>query len=152
MSRSLGATPLTTRSPIRMVPWLISSSPAIIRRAVDFPQPEGPTRTMNSPSWISRLRSFTAFTPLPKTLSTSSSVISAIVPPCLFLAMASQAGRDLTQHDGESAGWHWHGDGRVRADRDAPLASLIVVARGDGRAGARQAECAGLLGVGLAVE
>src|ERR1700719_2018185 len=56
MSRSFGGTSLTTRPPISMVPPEISSSPAIIRRAVDLPQPEGPTSTMNSWSWMSRLR------------------------------------------------------------------------------------------------
>src|SRR5438093_6490304 len=50
MSRSFGATPLTTRSPIAIRPPEISSSPAIIRRSVDLPQPEGPTNTQNSPS------------------------------------------------------------------------------------------------------
>src|SRR5213594_208255 len=50
MSRSFGATPLTTRSPIAIRPPEISSSPAIIRRSVDLPQPEGPTSTQNSPS------------------------------------------------------------------------------------------------------
>ena len=40
-----------------------SSSPAIIRSAVDFPQPDGPTRIMNSPSGISRSISFTASVP-----------------------------------------------------------------------------------------
>src|SRR3546814_4742176 len=37
-----------------MWPELTSSSPASIRRVVDFPHPEGPTSTMNSPSPISR--------------------------------------------------------------------------------------------------
>src|SRR5712691_6908393 len=50
MSRSFGATPLTTRSPIAIRPAEISSSPAIIRKSVDLPQPEGPTSTQNSPS------------------------------------------------------------------------------------------------------
>src|SRR6266853_3190401 len=50
MSRSYGATPLTTRSPIAIRPPEISSRPAIIRRSVDLPQPEGPTSTQNSPS------------------------------------------------------------------------------------------------------
>jgi len=50
MSRSFGATPLTTRSPIAIRPPEISSSPAIIRKSVDLPQPEGPTSTQNSPS------------------------------------------------------------------------------------------------------
>ena len=57
MSRSLGGTSLTTRPPIEMVPPVISSRPAIMRSAVDLPQPEGPTRTMNSWSRISRLKS-----------------------------------------------------------------------------------------------
>ena len=44
-------------------PLVISSSPAIIRSVVDLPQPEGPTRMINSPSWISRQKSCTAVTP-----------------------------------------------------------------------------------------
>src|SRR5262249_58312161 len=50
MSRSLGWTLLTTRSPIEIVPEVMFSSPASIRSRVDLPQPEGPTRTTNSPS------------------------------------------------------------------------------------------------------
>jgi hypothetical protein len=38
------------RSPIRITPEVMGSSPAIIRSSVDFPQPEGPTRVTNSPS------------------------------------------------------------------------------------------------------
>ncbi len=53
MSRSAGSTPLTTRPPIEIVPSVMVSSPAIIRSSVDCPQPEGPTRTRNSPSAIS---------------------------------------------------------------------------------------------------
>ena len=53
MSRSLGATALTRRSPIRISPWVTVSSPAIMASSVDFPQPEGPTRTMNSPVFAS---------------------------------------------------------------------------------------------------
>src|SRR5258708_537908 len=52
MSRSLGATLFTTRLPMRTSPPEISSSPAIIRSRVLLPQPEGPTRTQNSPSAI----------------------------------------------------------------------------------------------------
>ena len=54
MSRSLGVRSLTTRSPIEIVPALISSSPAIMRSSVVLPHPEGPTRTVNSPSAISQ--------------------------------------------------------------------------------------------------
>src|SRR6476469_2202476 len=54
MSRELGSTLVTSRSPIRMRPPLTGSRPASMRRDVDLPQPEGPTRTRNSPSPISR--------------------------------------------------------------------------------------------------
>ena len=60
MSRSRGAFWLTTSPPIRSSPDVMSSSPAIMFNAVDLPQPDGPTRIMNSPSRISRLRSLTA--------------------------------------------------------------------------------------------
>src|SRR5215470_17351881 len=52
MSRSFGWTLLTTRSPIEMVPEVMFSRPASMRSSVDLPQPEGPTRTTNSPSSI----------------------------------------------------------------------------------------------------
>src|SRR5699024_12743661 len=45
------------------VPSLMSSRPTIIRRIVDFPQPEGPTRMTNSPSSISRSTPLTAVYP-----------------------------------------------------------------------------------------
>src|SRR5215218_457871 len=78
MSRSLGDRVLTTRSPIFMVPLEMSSSPATIRRAVDLPQPDGPTRTRNSPSAMSRSRSWTAWKPLSYCLLTLSRTTSAI--------------------------------------------------------------------------
>src|SRR5262245_42740136 len=51
-SRSFGGTLLTMRSPMRISPAVMFSSPAIIRSNVDLPHPEGPTRTTNSPSRI----------------------------------------------------------------------------------------------------
>ena len=53
MSRSFGGTSLTRLVPMRISPELISSRPAIIRRSVDLPQPDGPTRTVNEPSAMS---------------------------------------------------------------------------------------------------
>ena len=50
MSRAFGGTRLTTRSPMRISPDVMFSSPAIMRNSVDLPQPEGPTSTTNSPS------------------------------------------------------------------------------------------------------
>src|ERR1700749_4926070 len=52
MSPSLGWTLLTTRSPIEIVPEVMFASPASIRKRVDFPQPDGPTRTTKAPSSI----------------------------------------------------------------------------------------------------
>src|SRR5207237_6470076 len=56
---------------------LVSSSPATMRSSVDLPQPDGPTRTRNSPSPISSETSSTATTP-PKSFVTCSSWIAAI--------------------------------------------------------------------------
>src|SRR5215218_7474231 len=85
MSRWRGGRSLTTWSPIKTLPALMSSRPAIIRRAVDFPQPEGPTKTTNSPSGISKFILSTATTSSPKTLVTSSNVTSAIpLPPSVL--------------------------------------------------------------------
>ena len=63
MSRRRGARSVTSASPIEIAPSVTSSSPAIMRSSVDFPQPEGPTRTRNSPSAISSEMSSTATTP-----------------------------------------------------------------------------------------
>src|SRR5262249_29643012 len=63
MSRSMGGRLFTTVSPIKTSPDVIDSSPATIRKVVVLPQPEGPTRTKNSLSRISRFMSFTACTP-----------------------------------------------------------------------------------------
>src|SRR5258706_4039698 len=62
MSRSRGATALTTRSPMRTSPSVIDSSRASIRSAVVLPERDGPTRTMTSPSTMSSVRSRTAST------------------------------------------------------------------------------------------
>ncbi len=57
MSRSLGDTPVTSRPPMRMVPPVIGSSPAMQLSKVDLPQPEGPTRTRKSPGSMLMLMS-----------------------------------------------------------------------------------------------
>src|SRR5436190_23324487 len=54
MPRREGATSFTTSPSIFIVPLVMSSSPAIRRSRVDFPQPDGPTNTTNSPDWMSR--------------------------------------------------------------------------------------------------
>src|SRR6478609_8934973 len=77
MSRARGGSSVTSRSPIEIVPAVTSSRPAIIRSSVDLPQPDGPTRTRNSPlSMVSETPS-TATTSPEKTLLTLSRTISA---------------------------------------------------------------------------
>jgi hypothetical protein len=63
MSRLLGGTSFITRSPIRSEPFEITSRPATMRSTVVFPQPDGPTSTMNSPSATSRSSALTASVP-----------------------------------------------------------------------------------------
>ena len=48
------------RSPMRMVPSLIDSKPAIMRSVEVFPQPDDPTSPMISPSLMRMLTSLTA--------------------------------------------------------------------------------------------
>ncbi len=46
---------VSTRSPpTAIVPAVTSSRPAIILSSVDFPQPEGPRKTTNSPASMDR--------------------------------------------------------------------------------------------------
>ena len=40
--------------PIRMAPSLMSSKPAMVRRSVVLPQPDGPSREKNSPARMVR--------------------------------------------------------------------------------------------------
>src|SRR5512140_495802 len=80
MSRSFGATSFTTRPPMSIVPSEISSRPAIIRRAVDLPQPDGPTSTMNSWSRMSRFKPSMTETS-PYRLATSLKTTSAMRGP-----------------------------------------------------------------------
>src|SRR5690348_15170653 len=83
MSRSGGARSLTTSPPISTSPEVATSSPAATRRTVVFPDPDGPTRTRNSPSGMTRFRSSMATVPPGNTLRSprnSSSATSASVP------------------------------------------------------------------------
>src|SRR6266498_180373 len=69
MPRARGGRSVTTLPPMRTSPRVGSSSPAIIRRSVDFPEPDGPRKTRNSPSAMTRSTSLTApSSPFLKTL------------------------------------------------------------------------------------
>ena len=50
MPRSFGSSQVTFRPSIQIWPSLMSSRPAIALSNVDLPQPDGPSRTMNSPA------------------------------------------------------------------------------------------------------
>ena len=67
MPRLAGGTLLTLSPSISTLPELASSRPAMMRSSVDFPQPDGPTKTTNSPSVTSRSMPFSTST-LPKDL------------------------------------------------------------------------------------
>ncbi len=76
--RFAGGTSTTLAPSIKMRPPLTSSSPAIIRRSVVLPQPDGPTKTTNDPSSISRSAPGMTICG-PKALLTRSSVILPMV-------------------------------------------------------------------------
>ena len=83
MSRCDGRRPLTTSSPIVIVPEVSSSRPAMQRSVVVLPQPDGPSMTNSSPSPISRSSSSTATVPSGNALCrllTRTSAISAAPP------------------------------------------------------------------------
>src|SRR3954465_12204345 len=111
MSRSFGAIWLTTVSPIRTSPPVMSSSPAIIRSAVELPDPDGPTRIMNSPSLMSRSMSRTASKPSGYRLVTLSRTISDIPSPSYLSLTAAgrQTGDDAAleeQHEDDDGDGH----------------------------------------------
>src|SRR5207344_767329 len=111
MSRSFGSRSLTTLSPMRSSPDEIDSSPAIIRSAVDLPQPDGPTSTRNSPSATSSESLCTAWKPFSYTLSIALSVMlptSAPLPltvpdPQLLPTTSSPLGCRLLWYPSESS-------------------------------------------------
>ena len=59
VSRRCGGRFVTSRSPKRIRPEVGLMNPAIMRRVVDFPQPDGPSSVKNSPSPTVRVRSST---------------------------------------------------------------------------------------------
>ena len=77
--RSRGALSLAFFPSMRSSPEVMSSSPTIMRRMVDFPQPEGPTKMTNSPSAMSMLTSLTAGKPSPYFFTMLLRVIAAML-------------------------------------------------------------------------
>src|SRR5437773_11665854 len=102
MLRSRGGRSLTVLPSISSVPPEISSRPAIMRRMVDLPQPDGPRNTTNSWSATSRLKSGTTST-LPYDLLRFTQQICAMASMLpvrkgdLKFDDARQAGRSLLE-------------------------------------------------------
>src|SRR5258706_16147725 len=83
-SRLFGARSVTSTPSILMRPAVGRSKPAIIRRVVVFPQPEGPRNDTNSPRAASRLKSCTAAAARPKRfwipVSSRKPIVSSTLP------------------------------------------------------------------------
>src|SRR3982750_4874926 len=126
MSRSFGARSLTTSPPIFRSPSEMSSSPAIIRSAVDFPQPDGPTRIISSPSRISRFMCLTASKPSGYRLTTSSNSISAMLGRLLSALdrARGQAGDDALLEEQDEEDQRDRDHDRRRRDRPQRLLEL----------------------------
>src|SRR5215217_3971113 len=71
-----GSTPATSRPSTVMVPLVASIMRLTIRRVVVLPQPDGPTRTVRSPSGTSKETLSTAVVPSGKRLVTDSKLIN----------------------------------------------------------------------------
>src|SRR6188474_736868 len=108
MSRFCGGSAVTSVSPNQIRPAVGFSRPAIIRRVVGLPQPEGPTKVKSSRSPISRERSRTACTsraPRPNRLSRCSSRTEIAMRDSL--ARRPQAAQQVAlQEEHEEEGGH----------------------------------------------
>src|SRR3954468_15243560 len=85
-----------SRSPMKIFPEFHSSNHAHISRVVDFPHPDGPTRTMNSPSAISRLIPGTAGLSAPGYQRCASSKVTVAIVTC-SLHRQVRAGRSVVK-------------------------------------------------------
>src|SRR4029453_9522168 len=123
-SRLAGSTSFTIVSPMRSLPSVMSSSPAIMRRAVVLPQPDGPSRTMNSPSVISRSRSSTATTSSNRLVTFWNVRLATLDLPTLGV----RAGGNI-EHGARGGGAPHRGRSpgdRRRSAHHAPYAGVIV--------------------------
>src|ERR1700674_4380547 len=136
--RSRGVRSLTTLPPIRISPEVGSSRPAIMRSSVVFPEPEGPKRTRNSPSRLSKSTPTTAPTwPWRKTL-VSARVWTIAIPRSLPLVedpldllLGRARGVLRTQHVLGRLGEHRRDDEGVEdlVDRGGRVAGVTDVGR-----------------------
>src|ERR1041384_8625098 len=117
MSRSLGARSFTRWPSMRSSPPEMSSRPAIMLSVVDFPQPDGPTRMMNSPSAICRSTSSTASAPSGYRFVILSRTISAIGPTSALHGAGRQPRDDAALEEQHEQDDRDGDDHRCRGDR-----------------------------------
>src|ERR671915_1790756 len=116
MSRSRGRTPETSLSPMWIAPASSGSSPASMRSAVDFPDPDGPTRTRSSPSAMSRLRLSTAGLSVPGYVRVASTYLTAVIrAPSLDRTHRQAADHPLLR---DPSGEHHRNAGEHRGGRE----------------------------------
>src|SRR5829696_331381 len=102
--RARGGRSLTTCPPIRISPSVGSSSPAMVRRSVVLPHPEGPRRTRYSPSSVARSTPSTAWTRPPSNCLTSPRTSTTCCIPGRRSGAADQAAGPPLLEDGLDLG------------------------------------------------
>src|SRR5258706_3276032 len=139
MSRRFAGLSVTSRAPIQTRPLVGCWKPAIIRRVVVLPQPDGPSRVRSSPGSTARLTASTArtspATAWRKRTETWSRRIptASAAPPCWATVSRSATGdlrtadgavraqpaqqRVDTREDHEHDGDHEYREGRRRPER-----------------------------------
>src|SRR5215470_2450551 len=121
-SRSAGRTSVISSPPISMLPSSASSSPAIVRRRVVLPQPDGPTSTVNSPSGMSRSTPRTAWTP--RKCLCSRVTFSCAIDPCPLLAAHRAQGQAADQ-----MALHEHAEPDGRHERNDRQRARLAIGR-----------------------
>src|SRR5450755_1892019 len=123
MSRSFGATPATSRPPISTRPAEDCSNPAITLSSVDLPQPEGPTRTTNSP--FSMSRSIPLRTSTDPSLTRNAATDSADMPSVLLDGARGQAAKEILSAEDVDQ------QSRNRRDQDRRAFDAVFTGLGD---------------------
>src|ERR1700735_768945 len=126
MSRSFGATELTSLPSMRISPSLTLSRPAIMARSVDLPQPDGPTSAMNSPVFASRSMPLRTSTE-PNRLK-SRETVSVAIAARSFDGALGQAANEILAAEQVDQKWR-NGADHHRGARDVIGVSILLTRR-----------------------